>query len=433
MEEKNTKSSRNLLGVGMALLLVVAAFFSGVHFGSIQSSSIDLEAGILSLFGGTTARPDNEADLDEFWRVWNLMDEKFVEASSTERISEQDRVRGAIQGLVQSYGDPYTVFFPPSDADQFDEEISGNFGGLGMEVGIRNGVVTVIAPLPDTPAEKAGLLAADVIVKIDDVSTENMNINDAVRKMRGKEGTEVVLTVYRVGEADFLEIPVIRGIISIPTVKTEQQGDVFIIALYSFNALAEQKMQEALREYVKSGANKLVLDLRDNPGGFLQGAVAVASHFMPVGEVVVRENFGDGSPEELYRSNGKTLGDLQPKNMVVLVNGGSASASEIVAGALSQHNVATLIGETTFGKGSVQELVDLPGGSSLKVTIARWFTPDGTSISKAGLEPDIEVTRTVEQIMADEDPQLDAAIAWLNGDKSVGTSTEDAVVESGTE
>ncbi len=419
MDEQNGKRSRSFLGAGLALILVVAAFFSGVHFGSLSAQDTDLQSGILSLFSGTTAAPDDEADLDEFWRVWNLMDEKFVEASSTERISDEERLYGAIQGMVRSHGDPYTVFLPPSDAEQFDEDISGNFGGLGMEVGIRNGVVTVIAPLPDTPAEKAGLLAADAVVKIDGVSTENMTINEAVKRMRGEEGTEVVLTVYREGEPDFLEIPVVRGIITIPTVKTEQYGDVFVIALYSFNALAEMKMQEALREYARSDADKLVFDLRGNPGGFLQSAVSIASYFLPAGEVVVRENFGDGSEEELYRSSGKTLREFAPKEMVVLINGGSASASEIVAGALAQHDVATLIGETTFGKGSVQELVDLPEGSSLKVTIARWFTPDGTSISEGGLEPDIEIKRTAEQIMADEDPQLEAAVAYLKGDKEL--------------
>jgi len=430
MDDQNGKRSRSFLGAGLALLLVVAAFFSGVHFGTLNTDGSKVESGLLSLFGGTSTQPDQDADLSEFWRVWNLMEEKYVNASTPDAVTADERLRGAIQGMVRSYGDPYTVFLPPSDAEKFDEDISGNFGGLGMEVGIRNGVITIIAPLPETPAEKAGLLAADVIAKIDEVSTENMSIDEAVSRLRGEEGTEVRLSIYREGEADFLEIPVVRGIITIPTVKTQQHGDVFVIALYSFNALAEMKMQEALREYTQSGATKLVFDLRGNPGGFLQSAVSISSYFLPAGQVVVRENFGDGSEEELYRSSGKTLGAFEPEEMVVLINGGSASASEIVAGALSQHGVATLMGETTFGKGSVQELVDLPEGSSLKVTIARWFTPDGTSISEAGLPPDIEIKRTAEQIMADEDPQLDAAIAWLKGDKSIGATTEEVAAET---
>ncbi len=423
------KTQPNFLGIGLALLLAAGAFFSGVHLGNLQTQDVQMEANLFS-FLKRTPQPDAEADLSEFWRVWHMMDEKFVSASSTEVVSDEKKLHGAIQGMVQSFGDPYTVFLPPSDAEKFDEEISGNFGGVGMEVGIRNGVITVIAPLPDTPAERAGITAADVITKIDGVSTENMTINEAISRIRGEEGTEVVLTVYRAGETEFLEIPVVRDVITIPTIKTEQRDDVFIIALYSFNALAEMKMQEALREYVQSGAAKLVLDLRGNPGGFLQSAVAIASYFVPAGEVVVRENFGDGSAEELYRSSGKSLRGAAPEEMVVLINGGSASASEILAGALSQHDVATLMGDTTFGKGSVQELVDLPEGSSLKVTIARWFTPDGTSISEGGLKPDIFVERTAAQVMAQEDPQLDAAVAWLNGDKTVGTTTKQVAVES---
>lgn len=424
-------SGKNLLGVGLALLLAAAAFFSGMQLAAGETGDVQLEAGLFSLFARTPA-PSEEVDLAEFWRVWNLMEEKFVSSSSTDSLSPEKRIQGAISGLVQSYDDPYTVFLPPTVAAEFDETISGNFGGVGMEVGIRDQVVTVIAPLPDTPASSAGIVAADIIVKIDETSTEGMSISEAVRLIRGEKGTDVLLTIFREGETGLLVIPVTRGTISIPTIKTEKRDDVFIISLYSFNALAESKMAEALQEYSQSGTKKLVLDLRGNPGGFLQSAVAIGSYFIPAGEVIVRENFGDGSTEELYRSHGKTLGSAAPEEMVVLTDGGSASASEILAGALSQQGIATLIGKTTFGKGSVQELVDLPDGSSLKVTIARWFTPDGTSISVDGLAPDVEVNRTPQQVMADEDPQLEAAVLWLNGDKELlgyrATSTEALIV-----
>lgn len=419
---KNTPRPKNLLGVGLALLLAAAAFFSGVQFGFENTKNTQMEAGLFSIFSRTPA-PSEEVNLSEFWRVWNLMEEKFVSSSSTP-ISAEERVEGAIRGLVSSYDDPYTVFFPPTDAAKFDESISGNFGGVGMEVGIRDGVVTVIAPLPDTPAEQAGIVASDIIVEIDGLSTAGMGIEEAVNLIRGEKGTEVVLTVYREGETELLEIPVTRDNITIPTVDTEMIDGVFVISLYSFNALSEMKMQEALREYTQSGTRKLVLDLRGNPGGFLQSAVTIGSYFIPAGEVIVRENFGDGSDEVLYRSRGKTLRQYAPEEMIVLIDGGSASASEILAGALSQHGVATLIGKTTFGKGSVQELVDLPDGASLKVTIARWFTPDGTSISEQGLDPDIMIERTPQQIIANEDPQLEAAIKWINGDKTVGQVEE---------
>ena len=211
--------------------------------------------------------------------------------------------------------------------------------------------------------------------------------------------------------------------INIPTTKIEKKGDVFVIALYSFNALSEAKMREALDEYVKSGAEKLVLDLRGNPGGFLQSAVGIASFFLPEGKTVVSENYGEGVKEDVFRSSGKTLGVKMPKEMLVLVDGGSASASEILAGALQEHGVAKLMGDQTYGKGSVQELVDLDSGSSLKVTVARWFTPNGVSISQEGLTPDIFVERTPQQVVEDIDPQLEAAIKWLNGDKTVGTTS----------
>jgi len=421
-----------LLGVGLALLLAASAFFSGIHLGTTDVGEAQLQAGLFSIFARTPA-PSEEVDMGEFWRVWNLLEEKFVTSSSTDILSKEERIQGAIDGLVNSYDDPYTVFLPPFDAAEFDSNISGNFSGVGMEVGLRDSLITVIAPLPDTPAEGAGIVAADIITMIDETSTEGMSIDEAVKLIRGEKGTVVNLTVYRQRELELLEIPVTRDTISIPTVKTDLKDDVFIISLYSFNALAEAKMQEALREYVKSGTKKLVLDLRGNPGGFLQSAVSIGSYFIDAGEVIVRENFGDGSSEELYRSQGKTLGKYAPGEMIVLIDGGSASASEILAGALAQHGVATLMGQATFGKGSVQELIDLPDGSSLKVTIARWLTPDGTSISKEGLEPEIVIERTPQQVIAREDPQLEAAVKWLNGDKELleykATSPEDLLGE----
>jgi carboxyl-terminal processing protease len=221
-----------------------------------------------------------------------------------------------------------------------------------------------------------------------------------------------------------LDKVVTRAEIMIPTVVTEVKDGVFVISLYSFNAIAEGKMRAALEEYAKSGKKKLILDLRGNPGGFLQSAVSIGSYFIPAGKTIVSENFGEGLEDEHYRSQGKTLGEFNPDNMLVLVDGGSASASEILAGALQEHGIAKLLGAQTFGKGSVQELVSLDDGSSLKVTVARWFTPNGVSISKAGLAPDIVVERTPQQVIENVDPQLEAAIKWLNGDKTVGTTTK---------
>lgn len=428
MSEYNEESAahrprkNNFLGAGLAVLLAAAAFFSGLNIGVGSTNNISNEAGIFSLFH-SPASGSEEVDMTEFWEVWRLLEEKYVSSTTTDAISEQDRLHGAIQGLVRSYEDPYTVFLPPSDAYMFEEDISGNFGGVGMEVGLRDDLVTVIAPLPNTPAAKAGIVSQDVIVEIDGTSTDGMSIDEAVRLIRGEPGTTVDLRIYREGEVEFLDITIERENIAIPTIETKQEDGVFIITLYSFNAIAQREMIEALEEYAEGDSRKLVLDLRGNPGGFLQSAVAIASYFLPQGKIVVQENFGEGLQEEVYRSQGRTLGEYAPEEMLVLVDGGSASASEILAGALQEHGVAKLMGEQTFGKGSVQELVSLEDGSSLKVTVARWFTPNGVSISEGGLTPDIFVERTPQQVIEGVDPQLEAAIAYLNGDKTVGTTT----------
>jgi carboxyl-terminal processing protease len=412
-KERN-RPGGSLLGIGLAILLATATFFSGLHLGSVQNTSLEANLSSWSSLFRPVTQADNSVDLTQFWKVWNILNERFVSSTTTVTShTTQDKVHGAISGLVKSYGDPYTVFMPPQQAAMFQEDISGNFSGVGMEVGMRDDVVTIISPLPGSPAEKAGLAAGDAIIRIDGASTEGMGIDEAVRLIRGEKGTQVKLTIFRTGESEFRDIEVTRDTISIPTSKTEEKGDVFVISLYSFNALSEAEMQSALRKYVESGKKKLILDLRGNPGGYLQSAVSIASYFLPVGKVVVRENFGGDTEEQLYRSSGKELGDSAPEKMVVLVDGGSASASEILAGALKEHGAATLIGAQTFGKGSVQELIELEDGSSLKVTIARWFTPNGISISAGGLAPDIAVERTVEDRTAGKDPQLDAALDFL--------------------
>jgi carboxyl-terminal processing protease len=414
----------SVLGVTLAIALAVGAFFSGMQVNTVLGTAPGdgQTASIFSLFVRGNEPVVEEVvrpDMSEFWHIWDLLDERFIAASSTETMTNEDKIYGAIQGLVAAYGDPYTVFLPPKESAAFAEDISGNFSGIGMEVGNRDGVITVIAPLVDTPAERAGLVAGDLIIKINGESTEGMSIDEAVRRIRGEKGTEVVLSIYREGDLEIRDISVIRDTITIPTVKTEQRGDTFIINLYSFNAVAEMKMQDALREYEESDASMLMLDLRGNPGGYLQSAVAIASFFLPTGKVVVKEQHGDAIADKLYRSAGHTLGEQAPEKIVVLMDNGSASASEILAGALSEHGYATLIGTNTFGKGSVQELVEVEKGAALKVTIARWLTPNGRSISDGGLTPDIVIKRTPEQRLNNEDPQLEAALKFLAGEEVV--------------
>jgi carboxyl-terminal processing protease len=413
----------------VAVLLAAGAFFSGVQFGQGSAGQGQL-ASIFSLFAAEP-QASEETNLDQFWEIWGLLDEKFAVGTSSQRLTDEQKIQGAIEGLVDSYDDPYTVYLPPADTEAFTDDISGEFSGVGMEVGIRDNLVTIIAPLPETPAAQAGLLAGDVIVRIDDVSAEGMRIDEAVKLIRGEQGSVVNLTIFREGEREFLEIPVTRDTISIPTVRTEQIDEVFIISLYSFNAIAEQKVKEALNELAQSDATKLVIDVRGNPGGFLESAVAIGSLFVPSGKVIVQESFVDESKNDTFRSRGRQAGVFTPENLVVLVDGGSASASEILAGALKDHGVATVIGTQTFGKGSVQELVELADGSSLKVTIARWLTPNGTSISNGGLTPDIRISRTPADRIADVDPQKDAAVRHLQGEVVASEELENDLLEKG--
>ncbi|MCR4279753.1 MAG: S41 family peptidase, partial [Candidatus Zambryskibacteria bacterium] len=357
----------------------------------------------------------SKLDFAPFWKAWNVINEKYVPASTTgETISDQKKLYGAIQGLANSLGDPYTVFFPPVEAELFASDIRGNFEGVGMEIIAQEGAITVIAPLKDSPAFRAGVMAGDRIIKIDGKETSSMTTEGAVQVIRGQRGTPVTITVFRNGAKEPFDIKIVRDIISIPVINTYNlQGGVFVIELYSFSEQSPNLFRAALREFIQSGSDKLVLDLRGNPGGYLEAAIDMASWFLPSSKVIVREDFGGTREERAYRSRGY---DIFNDNLefVILVNRGSASASEILAGALSEHGRATLVGETTFGKGSVQELVDITSDTSLKVTIARWLTPNGSSISEKGIEPQFKIPYTAADREAGRDPQMEKALEILS-------------------
>lgn len=399
-------SKQNFLSTPVAIVLIVSAFLLGFFIRGQQSSDINH---ITEVSGKTDS--EIQVDFSPFWKAWRILNEKQIDGSGT---STEDKLWSSIQGLTQSYGDPYTVFFPPQEAKAFEEEISGNFEGVGMEVGIKDEIITVVAPLKNTPAERAGIRAGDKIVRIDDTSTINMTIDDAVEMIRGEKGTTVVLTVLREGIDDSLEIPITRASIQVPTLDTELRSDgVFVISFYSFSANATDEFRDSLREFVNSGSDKLLLDLRGNPGGYLSAAVDIASYFLPNGKVVVREVGKDKEEIDVLRSRGYDLLKNKDFDMVVLVDQGSASASEILAGALSEHGVATLVGMKTFGKGSVQEVVPITLTTRLKVTIAEWLTPEGVSISEEGLAPEIEVEWTPDETNPDYDNQLEKAVEIL--------------------
>lgn len=406
---------------GGFVLALSLAFGVGVYTGvserldnTAEAATFTVQGTTLSFTGAATTQP-KDVDFAKFWQAWNLLQDNFVQTHASNTIpTTQERLYGAIAGLTSSYGDPYTVFFPPEEAKQFNDEIKGAFGGVGMELGERSGSLTVVTPLKDSPAEKAGMRSGDTIVAIDGKASEFMAVEAAVKLIRGEVGTPVTLTIKRTGEAAMLTIKIVRDTIKIPIIKSYKRSDgIFVIELYSFSENSSELFRQALRAYFESGATQLILDLRGNPGGYLESAVQMASYFLPMGAVVVTEDYKGKQTNQTHRSLGYNVFTNKKLSVAILVNQGSASASEILAGALSQNGVGKLIGTRTFGKGSVQQLMDLGGGAELKITIARWLTPNGTSISDGGLQPDIKIERTAEQVKAGKDPQTDAAVAWL--------------------
>ena len=393
--------------LGISIFLAIVLLFAGIRIGEKRAINSQKP----TVLSGQNAAA---VDMAPFWDAWKLLDEKFSPASSsTPDVEAKDKVWGAIQGLAASYGDPYTVFFPPEEAKIFEEEISGAFGGVGMEIGIQDGVLTVIAPLKNTPAYRAGVQAGDKIISINGAPALDMNTDEAIKIIRGEIGTTVSISFARKGESAPLVKEITRAAIEIPTVNTKTlPGGVFVIELYNFSANSPALFRDSLREFVESGNDKLIIDLRNNPGGYLEAALDMASWFLPVGKVVVSEDFGNGVNPREYRSKGYDIFTDRLK-MAILVNGGSASASEILAGALSEYGEATLVGTKTFGKGSVQELLPLTSDTSLKITVAHWLTPNGNSISNGGLTPDIEVEVTPENTKDGNDPQLNAAVKYL--------------------
>ncbi|MDP3785021.1 MAG: S41 family peptidase [bacterium] len=387
-----------------AILILMATFALGAFFGYEKRPEVEKVRNIIN----PEAPPAREVDFGPFWKAWRLIDEKYA---APDGIDHQKMVWGAIQGSLRALDDPYTAFFPPEEKKLFESEIRGNFGGVGMEIGIRKGILTVIAPLKGTPADAAGIKAGDKILKIGDKETIDFTTEEAVRLIRGDKGTVVKLLILSEASDKPREVSVTRDTIRIPTLETDKkEGGVFIIKLYNFSAEAPDQFRSALRQFILSGSDKLLIDLRNNPGGFLEASVDIASWFLDTGEVVVRERFKSGE-EQLYRSKGYNPFKKLP--LVVLVNKGSASASEILAGALKDHGVAKLVGEKTFGKGSVQEVLSVTDDTSLKVTIARWLTPNGQDISKNGLAPDIEIKVSEDDATKGKDLQLERAFEIL--------------------
>jgi len=435
----------------IVLALLGGAFAGGVHVGKQQVPDVDQVANVVNTEGDVlsalVASPSSPVDFAPYWRVWNTLEKKFIpfSTSTSETVASEDRLFSSIEGLVASYKDPYTVFMRPQISEAFKIATRGSLEGIGAVVGEREGKLLVVQPLPGSPAQKAGLVIDDHIQAIDGVTTEGEAVEDAVNRIRGVGGTEVVLTIQRKDEEP-RDVTIVRGTIEIPstthavverevpkvstvttdtttpevtgstTASTEpvemEKKDFYFLRLFSFSQTSVASFERELMDFKESGANSLIIDLRGNPGGYLEAAVQMAAWFLPEGTVVLREFRGPEKTEIVHRAQGRNIfGDTPPK-IAIVVDKASASASEILAGALQEHGVAKLVGTNTYGKGSVQELVNITDELALKVTVARWYTPNGVSISPGGLTPDIKVD--VENASS-SDPFVEAAVDYLSG------------------
>lgn len=406
IEKRNRKLFRRYLAFFVIIFFLAGSFWFGYFQGKKLTGSQDqnfpiAETDVINKFPSDS----KEIDFSVFWKVWDLLKEKYVNKSS---LDAQQLIYGAIKGMLRATDDSYTVFFDPKETQAFAEDIEGSFEGIGAELGIKDKILTVISPLDNSPAQKAGLRAGDKILKIGDELTADTTIDEAVDLIRGKKGTEVKLTILHLNEEETKEISIIRDTIEIKSVELEfKPDDIAYLKINQFGENTSREFNAAVNQIISSGAKGIVLDLRNNPGGFLDKSVEVASRMIPRGKVVVSEEDYSGKKESLSTTGGDKLSSVPT---VVLINEGSASASEILAGALRDDQKIQLIGKKSFGKGSVQELIKLPGNSSVKITVAKWLTPSGDYIMEKGISPDIEVELNEDDFKNDRDPQLDKAL-----------------------
>ncbi len=407
---KKFLSKRYLIICGLiiaAIAIIGGVFYFGYSFGfkkGTEKPQTLIIRGISNIENGQI----KDVDFSIFWESWKILKDKFVDA---EKVNDQTLVYGAISGLLNSLKDPHTVFMPPTDAKKFNEDISGEFSGIGAEIGIRNEQLVVISPLKNTPAEQAGLKAGDKIFKIDDRDAINLSVDEAVKLIRGPKQTKVILTISRDGWEKTQEIPIIRDVIQIPTLDWEMKNDnISYIRLYNFYENAPFLFYQAAVKTALKNPKGIILDLRNNPGGYLEVAVNLAGWFLNSKDIVVAEEFRSGKKDEFKAGGNGFFKDIP---IVVLINEGSASASEILAGALRDNRNVKLVGKKSFGKGTVQELQQLKDGSSIKITIAHWLMPKGQLIDKNGIMPDYDVNITEEDAKNGKDPQLGKAIEIL--------------------
>ena len=418
IEEKKMHKPDSVAKLGKYLfmfILILSGFVLGnatarreeAHKSDLDDISVNVVVDSANADGEQAELQDEDFDFDVFWEVYSQIKNEYLR----QPVDDQAMYYGAIKGLVYSLGDPHSAFFVPEEAKSFEEEMAGSFEGIGAQIGIKKNRLIIIAPLPNSPAEQAGVRAGDQIFMIDDVETTNISLEYAVSIIRGEQGSDVKLTILRSGEDDFLEITIKRARIEIKSATWEmKQGDIAYITLSHFNEDSEDNFAKVAKEVVKKNSKGIILNLRNNPGGLMPVAIEIAGHWVG-NKVVVKQRWQEDELIDSLSASGK--GEFAGIPTVVLINGGSASASEIVAGALQDYGLATLVGETTFGKGTVQDYQTLEDGSALKLTISEWLTPNGRSIDEVGITPDLEVELTNEDFDNDLDPQLDKALELL--------------------
>lgn len=349
-------------------------------------------------------------DMNLFWNVWQIVDQDYAYVEETE--DKEDRVEGAIQGMLDSLDDPYTLFMDTEESAEFEQSLNGELEGIGAEVTRKNGLITVVSPLKNTPAAKAGLLPGDIIVSVDGETTESMTLYEAVSLIRGERGTKVKLEVARKGAPDLIAVEIVRDKVHFDSVEWEiKDGGIAYIEIIQFDDNTLKNLNSAINEITLENVNGLIIDLRNNSGGYLDTAVDVLSELTSERQkAVIIKGRSEINNKIIYTTGRARLDDIP---LIVLINEGSASASEIVAGAIKDWGRGTLIGKKSFGKGSVQELRPLEGGATLRLTVAKWNTPNDNNINKEGIAPDIEVELTPEDHNNDKDPQLDCALEYL--------------------
>lgn len=403
------KTIRNFI---LILALIILAGGVGYNLG-LRETNLSFKNFQPQLSVTNTAPPISKSNVDFslFWNVWDRLEKNYIDKKA---LDPQKMVWGAISGMVSSLGDPYTVFLTPEQQKESKDDLGGQFEGIGAQLGIKDKKIVVVAPLKDTPAELAGIKPGDWILKVDGKDTTNWTLPEAVSKIRGPRGTTVVLTIVHEDQDKPIEIPITRAQILVKSVEWSRVADknVAYLKLSRFGDQTNEEWQKAVEEivatYQKKEVKGLVLDLRNNPGGYLNGAVFIAGEFLPQASLVVQQEDASGLRQNY---NVDRPGKLIKIPLVVLINKGSASASEIVAGALRDYARAKLVGETSFGKGSIQEAQELSSGAGLHITTAKWILPKGDWINGKGIKPDIEVKMDEKNPQAD--PQLEKAIEIL--------------------